>query len=79
VRASVLALASIEVVDGVPEEYLEAAGKTMPADQHQQFETAVRSMYKQMARITIEPRWARYYDFGAGRLPGFLRKLANGA
>jgi hypothetical protein len=31
-----------------------------------------------MARITIEPRWARYYDFGAGRVPGFLRKLAAG-
>jgi uncharacterized protein YndB with AHSA1/START domain len=72
-------VASIEVVDGVPEEYLAAATKGMPADQHQQFETAVRSMYKQMARITIKPRWARYYDFGTGRLPGFLLKLASGA
>jgi uncharacterized protein YndB with AHSA1/START domain len=72
-------VASIEVVEGVPEEYLAAAGKTMPADQHQQFETAVRSMYKQMARITIEPRWARYYDFGTDRIPEFLRQLANGA
>ena len=32
-------------------------------------------MYKQMARITIQPQWARYYDFGAGRVPGFLLKL----
>ena len=36
-----------------------------------------RMLYKQMARITIEPQWARYYDFGAGRVPGFLRKLAE--
>jgi uncharacterized protein YndB with AHSA1/START domain len=72
-------VAAIEVVDGVPEEYLAAATKTMSADQHQQFETAVRSMYKQMARITIEPQWARYYDFGTGRIPEFLRQLANGA
>jgi hypothetical protein len=35
-------------------------------------------MYEQMARITIQPRWARYYDFGAGRVPGFLLKLAQG-
>ena len=30
-------VASIEIVDGVPAEYLEAAAKTMPAEQHQQF------------------------------------------
>jgi hypothetical protein len=31
-----------------------------------------------MARITIQPQWARYYDFGTGRIPGFLLKLAQG-
>jgi uncharacterized protein YndB with AHSA1/START domain len=72
-------LASIEVVDGVPEEYLASSFKTMPSGQHEQFETQVRSMYKQMARITIAPRWARYYDFGTGRIPGFLRDLASQA
>jgi hypothetical protein len=30
-----------------------------------------------MARIRIEPRWARFYDFGAGRLPSCLSKLAE--
>ena len=29
------------------------------------------------ARITIEARWARYYDFGAGRVPGFMQKLTE--
>ena len=33
-------------------------------------------MYQQQVRISIEPRWARYYDFGAGRLPAFLTALA---
>ena len=36
-------------------------------------------MYEQMARITIEPQWARFYDFGAGRFPAFLSKLASEA
>ena len=41
------------------------------------FEANVRALYKQMARITITPTWARYYDFGAGRLPTFLRRLID--
>jgi uncharacterized protein YndB with AHSA1/START domain/nitroimidazol reductase NimA-like FMN-containing flavoprotein (pyridoxamine 5'-phosphate oxidase superfamily) len=72
-------VATIEMVDGVPEEYLAAAAKTMPPGQHAQFEAQVRAMYRQMARITIEPRWARYFDFGAGRVPSFLRELAGQA
>jgi hypothetical protein len=68
-------VAAIEIVDGVPDEYLAASGKKMDGEQARQFEAAVRSTYKQMARITIQPRWARYYDFGTGRLPGFLLKL----
>ncbi len=35
-------------------------------------------MYKQMARITIQPLWVRSYDFGTGRIPGFLLELAQG-
>jgi hypothetical protein len=34
-------------------------------------------MYPQMARIAITPRWVRYYDFGAGRIPRFLQELAE--
>jgi len=30
-----------------------------------------------MARITIAPNWARFYDFGAGRFPTFLRRLVD--
>jgi hypothetical protein len=70
-------VADIEIVDGVPDEYLAAAGKGMDAGQLRQFEANVRSLYRQMARIAVEPRWARYYDFGAGRVPEFLHKLAS--
>jgi hypothetical protein len=72
---SVRGVATVEIVDGVPDEYLAAATKNMDAGQARQFEAQVRSLYKQMARITIQPRWARYYDFGTGRLPGFLLEL----
>ena len=41
------------------------------------FEAAVRGLYKEMARITVTPSWARFYDFGAGRLPTFLRRLVE--
>jgi hypothetical protein len=51
----------------------------LAAEQVETFEGHVRSMYDQMARISIEPRWARFYDFGAGRIPAFLSKLASRA
>lgn len=69
---------AIDLVDGVPAEYIAASAKGMDAEQARQFEAHVRAFYKQMARITILPRWARYYDFGAGRVPGFQHKLAVG-
>ena len=73
-------VASMEVVDGVPDEYLAAAAKNpqTTSAERDQFEKQVRSVYQQMARISIEPRWARYYDFAAGRLPEFLLKLVSG-
>ena len=42
-----------------------------------EFERNVRSVYKQMVRIEIEPRWARFFDFGTSRLPAFLNDLIN--
>jgi nitroimidazol reductase NimA-like FMN-containing flavoprotein (pyridoxamine 5'-phosphate oxidase superfamily) len=69
--------ATVEIVDGVPDEYLAGSRKTLPAEQVEPFERQVRLLYPQMARISIEPRWARFYDFGAGRMPPFLAKLAS--
>jgi nitroimidazol reductase NimA-like FMN-containing flavoprotein (pyridoxamine 5'-phosphate oxidase superfamily) len=75
--------ATVEIADGVPDEYLAQSSKGM-ADKlgdegMAEFERQVRKMYEQMARIRIEPQWARFYDFGAGRLPSFLRELTDKA
>jgi hypothetical protein len=74
---SIRGRATVEIVDGVVPEYLAAARKTMDADAATGFEQNVRGMYDQMARIAITPRWARYYDYGAGRMPRFLQELAE--
>ena len=47
--------ASIEIVDGVPPEYLAAAAKSTQGDELAAFEAGVRGLYKEMARITITP------------------------
>lgn len=70
-------LATLETVDGVTDEYLAAARTSMNESDLAEFEHNVRSTYRQMVRISIEPLWARFYDFGAGRLPGFLADLIN--
>jgi hypothetical protein len=71
-----VAMTIVDIVDGVPDEYIAASKKALGADHVTEFERQVRSMYDQMARISIEPEWARFFDFGAGRTPSFLTKLA---
>lgn len=69
--------ANIEVVDGVPFEYLEAAKKhPQEPEQFQAFEAQVRTVYQQMARIAITPEWAKLLDFET-RLPDFLDQLTR--
>ena len=68
-------IATVEIVEGVPEEYLDSSAKALDDAQRQAFEAQVRQTYERMARIAIRPQWARFYDFGAGRLPTFLGKL----
>ncbi|MGO9778636.1 MAG: pyridoxamine 5'-phosphate oxidase family protein [Streptosporangiaceae bacterium] len=70
-------VAATETVGGVPDEYLKASAKGIDPAQMPGFEANVRSMYKRMSRIAVTPHWARFYDFGAGRVPGFLLKLAS--
>jgi nitroimidazol reductase NimA-like FMN-containing flavoprotein (pyridoxamine 5'-phosphate oxidase superfamily) len=70
---------TLETVDGIPPEYLAGTTKVMEDGQVSEFEKAVRQMYPQMVRITIEPTWARFFDYGAGRIPQFLAELAEKA
>jgi pyridoxamine 5'-phosphate oxidase-like protein len=55
--------ASVELLDGVPDEYIEASRKALPAEMFEDWEAGVRGVYDQMVRITIEPDWAKLLDF----------------
>ena len=55
--------ATVEIVDGVPDEYLEGSHKYLPPDQWDGFEKEVRGLYPRMARISITPEWAKVIDF----------------
>jgi nitroimidazol reductase NimA-like FMN-containing flavoprotein (pyridoxamine 5'-phosphate oxidase superfamily) len=69
--------ASVEIVDGVPPEYLKASRKAMTDEQqYRAFESEVRSLYERMARITIPPEWAKVLDFET-RLPSAVEELAS--
>ncbi|MEV5910409.1 pyridoxamine 5'-phosphate oxidase family protein [Streptomyces chartreusis] len=74
---SVRGVVHLTIVDGVVPEYLAAARKNFDAEYAAEFDRNCRAMYEQMARIALEPQWARFYDFGAGRVPGFLAELAK--
>jgi hypothetical protein len=67
--------AAIEIVEGVPPEYLAASAKALDEAQRPAFEEQVRGLYDQMAKIAITATWARFFDFGQGRLPKFLGEL----
>jgi pyridoxamine 5'-phosphate oxidase-like protein len=66
--------ASLETVEGVPSEYLEAARKQIAEADMPGFEAQVRALYQQMVRITIEPEWAKLLDFET-RLPTAVANL----
>jgi hypothetical protein len=55
--------ASVEVVDGVSADYIEASRKLVPADLFEGWEAGVRALYTTMAMITITPDWAKLLDF----------------
>ena len=74
---SVRGVVHLTIVDGVVPEYIAAARKNFDAEYAAEFERNCRAMYDQMARIALEPQWARFYDFGAGRMPQFLTELAK--
>jgi hypothetical protein len=69
--------AEVEIVDGVAPEYLEAAAKGEGGIDLEEFEKSVRAVFDQQARISVTPEWARFYDFGAGKLPSFLQRLVG--
>lgn len=56
--------AELDVVDGIPEEYLQMNGTyEMSAEQRVEWEAEVRSLYDGMVRVVVTPTWAKLIDF----------------
>jgi hypothetical protein len=67
-------IATVEIVPGIPEEYWDGSRKAIPPEGWDSFVEGVRETYDEMARISIEPQWAKLMDFET-RLPDFHTKL----
>lgn len=68
--------AAIEIVDGVPDDYLDTNRKRTTEEEFRTWEAGVRRLYTQMARITITPTWAKILDFET-RIPSAVEELAH--
>ncbi|MDX3192399.1 pyridoxamine 5'-phosphate oxidase family protein [Streptomyces sp. MN03-5084-2B] len=69
--------AELDVVDGIPEEYLQMNGTyEMTPEQRVEWEREVRSLYDGMVRIVITPTWAKLIDFET-TLPSAVEELAR--
>ncbi|MGH2753150.1 MAG: pyridoxamine 5'-phosphate oxidase family protein [Actinomycetota bacterium] len=67
--------AELDVVDGIPDEYLEANSTyTMTPEQRVEWEAEVRSLYDGMVRIVVTPTWAKLIDFET-TLPSAVEEL----
>ncbi len=69
--------AELDVVDGIPEEFLQMNGSyEMTPEQRVEWEREVRSLYDGMVRIVITPTWAKLIDFET-TLPSAVEELAR--
>jgi hypothetical protein len=69
--------AELDVVDGIPDEYLEMNGTyEMTPGQRVEWEAEVRSLYDGMVRIVVTPTWAKLIDFET-TLPSAVEELAR--
>ena len=67
--------AELDVVDGIPDEYLEMNGTyEMTPEQRVDWEAGVRSLYDGMVRIVVTPTWAKLIDFET-TLPSPIEEL----
>jgi pyridoxamine 5'-phosphate oxidase-like protein len=69
--------AELDVVDGIPDEYLQMNGSyQMTAEQRVEWEAEVRSLYDGMVRIVVTPTWAKLIDF-ENTLPTAVEELVR--
>ena len=66
--------AAVEVVDGVPDEFVEASRRFVGEAGMPEWEAAGRALYKQMAIIRVTPTWVKIFDFET-RLPSSVEEL----
>jgi hypothetical protein len=69
--------ARVELIDGVVPEYVQAARRYLGEEQGRGWEEQAQGMFKQMARIAIEPEWAKILDFQT-RFPSAIEKAVSG-
>ncbi len=69
--------AELDVVDGIPDEYLQMNGTyEMTPEQRVGWEAEVRSLYDGMVRIVVTPTWAKLIDFET-TLPSAVEELVR--
>ncbi|MEV4220509.1 pyridoxamine 5'-phosphate oxidase family protein [Nonomuraea sp. NPDC049725] len=67
--------AELEVVDGIPDEYLQINGSyEMTPEQRVEWEAEVRALYDRMVRIVVTPTWVKLIDFET-TLPSAVEEL----
>lgn len=56
--------AELDVVEGIPDEYLQMNGSyQMTPEQRVEWEAGVRTLYDGMVRIVVTPTWVKLIDF----------------
>ena len=69
--------AELDVVDGIPDEYLQMnSSYVMTPEQRVHWEAEVRSLYDGMVRIVVTPTWAKLIDFET-TLPSAVEELVR--
>jgi len=69
--------AELDVVEGIPEEYLQASGSyEMTPEQRIEWEAGVLALYDGMVRIVVTPTWAKLIDFET-TLPSAVEELVR--
>jgi len=69
--------AELDVVDGIPEEYLRMNGSyEMTPEQRVEWEAEIRSLYDGMVRIVVTPTWVKLIDFET-TLPSAVEELVK--
>ncbi|MFI1395919.1 pyridoxamine 5'-phosphate oxidase family protein [Streptomyces sp. NPDC020681] len=69
--------AELDVVDGIPDEFLKTNSTyEMTPEQRVEWEAEVHSLYDGMVRIVVTPTWAKLIDFET-TLPSAVEELAR--